>query len=396
MRTAFILLALFGCALAQDVELGGELKVEFGLATNGDIVVSTADLDLIISGEVGQGFLPDASFEATVESSYDAATGEVRAELGETYAKLFLGDFDLSAGNQIVAWGSADGFNPVDVINPRDLSFPFASKKLPVPLLRAVYNAPSIKIDAVVIPAFRASKPPDVRYLQTFQSPPGVTITEQETPIDNRPAVTLKNVQYGARAAFDLFDGADVNLTYFGGYRKEPTVFTKLTPARQPGQFTVQPVLNYDWIHLVGVDFSASVAGTVIRGEAAYTFTEDPDGSDPAVGNPSFEAVLGTEYTFGNLFTSLQGIVEYVRGDHLTFQTVLTARYDIDHRTRVEGFWLQSLPDGGGVIGPGLSYTFADGVSGEARAFLFYGAKDSELGALKGQSQFRFSLHYAF
>ena len=103
MRTAFILLALFGYALAQDVELGGELEVEFGLAANGDIVVSTADLDLIISGEVGQGFLPDASFKATVESSYDAATGEVRAELGETYAKLFLDDFDLSVGNQIVA-----------------------------------------------------------------------------------------------------------------------------------------------------------------------------------------------------------------------------------------------------------------------------------------------------
>lgn len=134
-----------------------------------------------------------------------------------------------------------------------------------------------------------------------------------------------------------------MNLTYFGGfggYRKEPTVFMNLTPARQPGQFTVQPTLNYDWIHLVGVDFSASVAGTVIRGEAAYTFTEDPDGSEPAVGNPSFEAVLGTEYTFGDLFTSLQGIVEYVRDDHLTFWTVLTTRYKsiIGPELRVSGY----------------------------------------------------------
>lgn len=55
----------------------------------------------------------------------------MRAEPGKTYAKLFLDDFDLGVGNQIVAWGSTDGFNPVDVINPRDLSFPFASEKRP-------------------------------------------------------------------------------------------------------------------------------------------------------------------------------------------------------------------------------------------------------------------------
>ena len=406
MRTSCALLLLAGLALAQDIELGGKLGAEFGVAVNGDIVVSAASLDLTASSEVGLGFFPDASFEATIASSYDAATGEARLELGEAFAKLFLGDFDLSVGNQTVAWGSADGFNPVDVVNPQDLSFPFGAEKLPVPLLRAVYNAPSdIKVDAVIIPAFRASRLPDARYqpAQSFQPPPGVTIVGQEAPIENLPGVALGNVQYGVRTTFglDLLDGADISLSYFGGYRTDPTVSVKLIPAAQPGQFTVQPVFDYDWIHLVGVDFSASVAGSVVRGEAAYTFTRDPVGSDPAVGNPSFEAVLGAEYTFGEVFTSLQGILEVIGGDQgqgndISVRTALSARYDIDNRTGVEGLWLQSLTDGSGVVGPGLSYTFADGVTGEARAFVFYGGRDSDLGAFRELSQLRISLSYAF
>src|SRR5690606_9591413 len=75
-----------------------------------------------------------------------------------------------------------------------------------------------------------------------------------------------------------------------------PTLETTLVPTDTPGAFAVQPVLRYDRVHVVGTDFSGTLGPVVVRGEAAYTFTEDPNGQDPAIGNPSLQAVLGAEY----------------------------------------------------------------------------------------------------
>src|SRR5690606_28559383 len=102
------------------------------------------------------------------------------------------------------------------------------------------------------------------------------------------------NVQFGARAT--LAAGAfDVSATYFTGFRTEPTASARLVPTGTPGQFHLQPVIRYDRMQLVGVDFSGAIGPVVVRGEAAYEFTADADGTDPAVGNHSLQAVLGGE-----------------------------------------------------------------------------------------------------
>src|SRR5690606_40424823 len=108
--------------------LVGALTAGFGVAFDGAVTVAAAGVDLRLDGEVGSGFFPDAVFVIEGQVVYDAASesAPLSARLGRAYATAFLGDVDLSVGNQVVSWGSVDVLNPVDVVNPRDLSYPVA------------------------------------------------------------------------------------------------------------------------------------------------------------------------------------------------------------------------------------------------------------------------------
>jgi len=414
MRSILLLLLIFlttGLASAQGgFRLGGEVSTEFAAAVDGEIPAAAACLKLRATGDVGSGFFPDASFEADVYGCYDTAAGTGEVRLGRAFATLYLGDVDLIVGQHVVFWGSADAFNSVDVINPRDLSNPLAGaaeQKLPVPLLRAVVHTDEdITLDLVLLPVFRPSILPGERWQpeQQLTPPPGVTIVGQAQPVNNLPEAELSNLQYGARVTFpiDAFSGGDLSLSYFHGIRGTPTVTANLLPTETPGEVRLQPVLDYDTFDLVGVDFSVAVAPTVIRGEAAYTMTRDPDGTDPSIGNHSLSATLGAEYTFpGGVFTSLQGMVDYLAGDDgeagdLDFSALLASSYQVNSRVSLEGAWLHNLSDGSGLVSPNLSYQFADGVTGNVGALVLYGSEDSGLGAFRSNSQLTVSLAYSF
>src|SRR5690606_29810224 len=69
--------------------------------------------------------------------------------------------------------------------------------------------------------------------------------------------------------------------------------------------------------------------------------------------------------------------------------------YQPGTRTKLDLGWVQSL-DGSGLIMPGLTYAFADGVTGEAKAYVFYGGDGSEFGGWRENTQLRVGLAYAF
>lgn len=412
-RTPLFLLvaALSGVAGAQATfDLGGEVAAEFGVAVDGRIPVSATSLRLDASGEIGSGFFPDASFRAELLAGYDAAEGDAEVRLENAHATLYLGDVDLKVGQQVVFWGSADGVNPVDTVNPRDLSKPIedpAEQKLPVPMVRGTYHGPNdVRLDAVLIPVWRPGDVPDERWQTERQvsPPPGVTIVGEAPPVDNRPEPELGNVQFGARATFglDVLSGGDLSVAYFHGLRGTPTVSTELVPTDTPGQVVVQPVFDYDMYDLVGVDVELATQNVVFRGEAAYTMTGDPEGVDPRIQNHDVGIVLGAEYTFpGDVVASLSGIADYVAGDagedgETTVRAMLAGRYEASPRVELEGAWLHSLSDGSGLIRPAASYTFADGVTGTAELEALYGTDGSEFGDFRDNSALILAVEYAF
>lgn len=415
---ALLMALLLSAASAQvDYRLGGELSADFGVAVDGTIPVAAAGLQLRLEGEVGSGFLPDALFVAELGAAYDAARPDdpFRVRLGRAYATVFLGPVDLSVGNQVVTWGSVDVLSPVDVLNPKDLSYPVAdpaSQKIAVPMLRAVAHAPGgVTVDAVLVPVFVPSTLPGARWQPTPQLPPGVVVVGLADPLIARPAFEVANVQFGLRTTVDLNvgGGADVSAVYYRGFRHLPSVGFLPLPAPAPGAFVLQPLLGYDPIQLLGADFSAVLGRFVVRAEAAYTFTARPALlSTPAgpltfpVGADTFQAVLGAETNIsGGPFISLQAVYQHgaqagTQPATDAFSTALAATYEPNNRTGLDMAWLHSWSDGSGVLRPGFSYTFADGLVGTAEAAVFYGAAGSEYGAWRDNSQLRVGLAFSF
>lgn len=412
-------LAAAPAALAQaQVDLSGELGTTFGVAFDGTLPVASACLKLGATGEVGSGLFPDAALEAELVGCYDAATGDAAVRLGNAFATVYLDQLDLMVGQQLVFWGSADLLNPVDVVNPRDLRFPVArpeDQKLPAPMLRAVVHAPQdITLDLVLVPVWTPSMLPAERWQRgagaSLTPPPGVTIVGVAPADDQRPAAKLANVQFGARATFglDVADGADASVTFYRGTRPTPTASVRLVPTETPGAFLVQSVLAYDRITVAGVDFSAAVGDVVLRGEGAYTFTDDPDGTDPAIGNPGYQAVLGGEYTFADgTLVSLAGVVEHANGDGAALgpaaapastdvSGLFTVHYEAGPRLTTEAAWLHDLSDGSGMLRPMLSYAFADGVTGTADLVIFYGRDGTRYGEWRDNGQLRIGVRYSF
>lgn len=426
--------AVMSSALAQvSFDLGGKLSTEVGVNVSGDFTVAAVCLTLEGRGEVGSGFFPDAAFFAEVAGCYDAAlsagpTGEDPSDLsdllfgrpdpfsvrlGAAYATLYRPSFDLSVGLQKVSWGSADALAPLDVINPTDLSYPLAppsERKLATLMVRAQVDAPvdGVALDLVLVPLFEPSVVPGPAWRPTVvlpSFPPEAGIVGVAPPFDDRPAANLSNMQFGVRATFDLdlLDGTDASLTYFRGFKKLPTASFRVVPTGEvPGTFYLQPVLNYDRVHVLGFDFSSVTGAYVIRGDAAMTFTDDPDGVDPAIGNPSFQAVVGVERSLpGGAYLTAQLTYERVWPDAgadaaVDFASVLALRLEPDARTTAQAAWLHDYVDGSGVFMPSFGYRLADGVTAEVEGVLFYGRDGSRYGDWRGNSQLRLGVEYAF
>lgn len=409
---AGVLLTAMPAAAQVSYRLGGAVAAEFGVAVDGAIPVAAADLTVRLDGDVGAGFFPDAVFVAEAKARYDAAAPEpFGARLGRAYATVYLGPVDLTVGNQVVAWGSADAVNPVDVLNPRDMTDPVADpadQRLPTPLVRAtVHGQEGVTVDLVLVPVFVPSTLPGARWQGAAvmpDLPPGVTVVGVLDPVTTVPAFEVANMQFGGRVTLDLEvgGGADASVMAYRGFRHLPTVTAELEPTGVPGQFLLRPRLGYDRVTVLGTDFSVVLGSYVLRGEAAYTFSADPGGTEPAVGNDAFAAVLGAETNLaGGPFVTLQVAYQRTAPDagkapDESLTTVLAAKFEQGQRLGLDVAWLHDWLDGGGAVRPRLTYAFADGFTGTAGATVLYGPAGSMYGAWKDNSELRLGLEFAF
>lgn len=403
------LVALSTAALAQVLtEWSGSVTARFGVAIDGDLSAAGARAQGALDGTVGSEFFPTAAFRVALDLEADAALGRSELRLGEAWARLFLGDVELTAGSQTLSWGSTDAVNPVDRLNPRDLRVPIDAVKLATPMVHVrAYLDGDVALEAAVLPVFTPSLPPDAAWRAdpTSMLPPGMTVVETRPARDERPEAALANVQFAARAEWRP-PGFDLAVSYLHLLRDTPTASAEVIPTGTPGQVALQPVLRYDRIEVVGVDGSVALASVVLRGEAAYTFTRDPNGTDPTVGNPSFQVVVGGETPIPNgprvvLQLVLDGATRDAApdGSHggvdLGWRTMAILNQAVNARTDLQAAWVQDF-DGSGLVRPSVAYDFASGVTGTLEAVIAYGADGSRFGDWRGRSGATASLRVAF
>jgi hypothetical protein len=403
------LVALSASALAQvRTEWSGSVTARFGVAIDGDLAAAGARAHGALDGTVGSEFFPTAAFRVALDLEADAALERSEIRLGEAWARLFLGDVELTAGNQTLSWGSTDAVNPVDRLNPRDLRVPIDPVKLATPMvhLRAYLDG-DVALEAAVLPVFSPSLPPDAAWrtdpVPTL--PPGMTVVETRPARDERPEAALANVQFAVRAQWRP-PGFDLAVSYLHLLRDTPTASAEVVPTGTPGQVALQPVLTYDRIEVVGLDGSVALGSVVLRGEAAYTFTRDPNGTDSRVGNPSFEVVVGGEAPIPDgprvvLQLVLDGATRDAAPDgthggvELAWRTMAILNQVVNERTDLQAAWVQDL-DGSGLLRPSVAYDFASGVTGTLEAVVAYGADGTRFGGWSERSGVNASLRMAF
>ncbi len=332
---------------------------------------------------------------------------ETDGALREAYLDVSLGPVDLRVGKQIIAWGRADRINPTDNLTPRDFTLLVSEdddQRLGPFAIKTTYYIGGFSLTGVWLPHFESDTIP------LRQPPPLFTLRERE-PDETVGQWALKIEQTGKRV--------DWSFSYFDGFDPFPDLgIGQVSTAR------VDVLLRNHRIHVIGADAATTIGRYGLRGEMAYTFTEDAGGRNPEVKNPFFFLVVGGDRTFFEyLNINLQYIVRVVVNFRSPFQiqdfiqrnvaiqqAVQTNQLDrVQHGISLRlshKWWNETLEGevvgvfaitrGGYVIRPKVTYALTDRWKGVIGADIFRGPRPSFFDNLRDNSTAYAELRWSF
>jgi hypothetical protein len=348
--------------------------------------------------------------------------GSSPVELDEAYVRAFFGPVTVEGGVRKLTWGKADSFGPLDVVNPLDyrdltkLSDP-QSIKISRPMIRTVWSLGAFsKLEAVFVPWFEGHKfdtsgrwmPGQVKTLQTF----GIDAVDY---LDTRIR-TLEYFQAGTRFTTSI-GSSDIGFQYYYGRLPRPAVNFYLAA------YYPVPEINYNAYHQIGMDFARVIAGFNLRAEAGANITEDTDGTDGAIENPSLVWSLGFDRNLvWGIKINLQGagrirLFQDKLGGYMVVQGVPLPPIPTDceagsglSSTRITGIvsrkffndefelkasCLWGIEDKDFLIMPGLIWR-RNGAGAELYVGFFGGDREGELGQYHDNGFIRMILSYTF
>jgi hypothetical protein len=320
----------------------------------------------------------------------------------EAYFTIHFAKADLHVGDQIVAWGRADGINPTDNLTPHDYVVPLPleeDQRFGTTAVRLdAYLSQELTFTVFATPLFEPSR---------FPLPPGLDF------IETRPARTASDSELALK--LNRTGGAlDWSISYFHGYSLLPSV----------AAIESAYVLDYNRIDVIGADVAHNFGRFGFRSEVAYTHPSDTDGIDPNVRNPRLFWVAGIDRTFlenlnidGQFF--VRWMPHYQAPEYLcdaTAQNLATLNSIIDGQEartgtgltfRVSNKWfndtlqaevltLINLTRSDYFLRPLLTYTFSDHIKGMLGGELYRGPKDTPYGIFESASGAFVELRYGF
>ena len=394
-----LILALGSWGQAAGMDLSGELGYDLHYLTETESYGSSRlTYKLNLDGESGPASAYHLSFEG--HATYRPELALSAFELNEAYFDAYLEKVDLRVGRQVINWGTADGINPTNEINPKDYTTlsEFELKGTPVPAIMAAYYGPSGAgiTGVVVLDYVPAEIPPMV--MDRFGAMDLVPL--------GGPKGDGDQLEFALRAEMPI-QGWPVYATYFNGWDDLPALWLELE--LDPGTGSPVPKgvrARHRRLQSAGLATAMDYRGAALWLEGAYKMPgELKKPEDPLVvaitsDEPYWQLIAGADYSFDSgLYAS--GQVLYNQGGSILSpyhnpseekpeaQTyvLLRGQYSPKDRHDLELVGLINATDEGALVIPQYTYELADATKLSLRGVVATGDKKSEFAALKDHVQ---------
>jgi hypothetical protein len=400
-----------GAVRANDVKLNAFVDLEhISYFENDDPAKVNARNQAITQIDIASPAGSQAAAKASLEFRADQADpARNRVLLKEAYATLFFDKADFKVGRQIFSWGKADGFNPTDVLAPRDFTDPLLTDDTRLGILAAKLGVRAFGMDleAVASPGFQPGLLPQAnsRWMPEPDLPPvpGLRLRMNAPAL---PDEDITETQLAGRLSASI-GGWDISLMHAYARNPVPTFRRELFMSPDSIVLAVSP--EYRRRRVFGGDFSTALGSYGLRGEAAY-FVEDEDASVSGVDDPYCKMVAGVDRTFNNvigennLFVLLQWLQEFdqdAKGyatddlNHL-FQKALSLRmeYDIGSNVKLSVQMVRDFEAEDYYLAPKVSYSPADGLNVYASVELPGGEMGGFFGNYEGNRRAHLRIRY--
>ncbi len=358
-----------------------------------------------------------ADYDPAVQDWSDDSSEQYDLKLNEAYLTFDTELVDVILGKKMMRWGTGDGINPMDLINPRDCRDPIASARtdarIPILLANVICLLGPVTIEGAFIPKAEVNEfpapgspwePNNLKNLRKSASTGEIALSPGQTPDDWGEDGEL------AIRTSTVWKRFDLALLYFNGYPDDPAYRRDLL---SDGRLRFTP--HYGRYQAFGFNFAKSTGRATIRGEIAVKpdlpFSIDPndpsyeEDNDGLVSRDLYQSLIGVDRQFfTNLYLNLQFFVDHIEGGRealaveqvshgLTFE-ISNKFLDDDLTGGVRGTHYTS--NEGSVIEFFAEYNLGDNWEIAPGYMFFEGPKASRLGQHSENDMFYLRVRYVF
>ncbi len=337
--------------------------------------------------------------------------------LNEAYLTIDTQRADFIIGRKMMRWGTGDGINPMDLINPRDHRDPIASgradTRVPILLVNGIFLLGPVTLEGVYIPRAEVNKyplpdspwePVGLKNMRKSVAAGMLVLSPAE-----EPDKWFTDAEFALRA-FTVWQGFDLALLYYNGYTDDPVYHRGyLTDGRKLFSPT------YPRYRAYGFNFARGLERATIRGELAVKSglkfsidTNDPryrEDRDGLVSRNVYQGVIGFDRTFfTNFYINFQFFADFVESG---LQKIATERkthgisFEIsnkfladDLKAGLRGMYIINNNDS--ILEIFAQYKIGDNWQISPGLLLFNGRPNSRLGQYNKNDMVYLRLRYSF
>jgi hypothetical protein len=411
---ALLLLAGNPSFSQSNIEMGGRLHYDHISYFNEQVNKVNSRNEGFLQVELQSARGAATQWKAVTEVREDLSDkSRNRVWMDELWVKHTVGKFDFTVGKQLINWGTTDGMNPVNNINPIDYSdlLDTDDERIGVYGLRTQLFLNAFDIDLFWSPIPVTGKMPNLnsRWFPSAEMM-GIPAPLLQSGValsinDNQPSLNVNDGEIALRMRTQ-FSGFDLALSYFNGYDHLPEY---ALDASEMASATPQLVLQSEYrrLQVMGLEMMFTLpAGIGLRGESALFIPE----KGTTANDRYLQTVVGLDKNVSMGSCSLLLIAQYI-GDfniegseyakfdvrHL-FKNALTANaeWSLNNGWSFNFVGVYNMDSEDFYLNPELSYTTTTGIKLIARGNILEGPKESFFGSYTANDRVQVKVEYRF